>query len=558
MPLRQLFNLRKNSASRQWNSGKLKNREKAGRNTQQNAPENQHENPAHYRKFYLSSDFLSKAAWEAASSENRLRYWKNAQEGINGGLCLHLDTLRQRARDLVRNNPYAVNAVETWVSNVIGTGIKAQPKADDRAFRDTVQRLWSRWQMKADAQGRSHFQGLQAQVFRHVVESGECLVRFQVAPLKPAKEGLQGVEPLVPLRLQLLEAEHLDGSQDRVLPNGHRIQAGIEFNTDNQRVAYYLYQSHPNGNGFTDVSNLTTLRVPASQILHIYRMDHPGQLRGIPWLAPVLLKLHELDQYDDAELVRKKVAAIFAGFVTRLDPESQFFGEGEANRKGVALAGLEPGTLQFLDPGEDIKFSEPSDVGGNYLDFMRQQLRAIAAGVGITYEQLNGDLTQVNYSSVRAGLIEFRRRCMRLQHDLMVFQFCQPVWERWVAVAFQNHLLELPNNSRDFDAVQWIPQGFEWVDPLKAFQAEQVAVRNGFKSRADVISELGYDVETVDAQSHRDHERAESFGLHFDSQVRPLPIKENVTKKEEKGNAVAADQTNQTIKKTKKVKGSPV
>lgn len=568
MPLRQLFNLRKKAASRQWNGGKLKNREKIRKNTQQNARENQHENPAYYRKYYLSSDFLSKAAWEAASSENRLRYWRADEKEINGGLCLHLDTLRQRSRDLVRNNPYAVNAVETWVSNVIGTGIKAHAKAEDRAFRETLQRLWSRWQMNADAQGRSHFQGLQAHIFRHVVESGECLVRFLVDK-RDASADLNDPSalPIVPLRLQLLETEHLDDSQDRELPNGHRIQGGIELNRENQRVAYYLYQSHPNENGFTDRSHLTTLRVPASQILHIYRMDHPGQLRGIPWLAPVLLKLYELDQYDDAELMRKKVAAIFAGFVTRPDPESQLFGEGAADRQGVSLAGLEPGTLQFLDPGEDIKFSEPSDVGGNYLDFMRQQLRAIAAGVGITYEQLNGDLTQVNYSSVRAGLIEFRRRCMRLQHDLMVFQCCQPVWERWLSVAFQTNLLQRPKNPRDFDCVQWIPQGFEWVDPLKAFQAEQVAVRNGFKSRADVISELGYEVETVDAQSHRDHERAESFGLHFDSNVRPIPIKEKIaenpkkikeTKKTKKTKAADSEKTNQKIKRTKKVKGSPV
>jgi lambda family phage portal protein len=518
MPLRQLFNLRKNSASRQWNSGKLKNREKAGRNTQQNAPENQHENPAHYRKFYLSSDFLSKAAWEAASLENRLRYWQAADKGINGGLCLHLDTLRQRSRDAVRNNPYAASAVNVWVSNLIGKGIKAQLRAEDRAFRETLQTLWSRWMLKADAQKRSHFYGLQAQICQHVIESGECLVRFLVDKRDSSTDlNDSSALPIVPLRLQLLEAEHLDGSQDRELPNGHRIQGGIELNHDNQRVAYYLYQSHPHQNGLNDTGDLTTLRVPASQILHIYRMDHPGQLRGVPWLSPVLLKLHDLDQYDDAELVRKKVAAIFAGFVTRPDPESQFFGEAEVNRRGVELAGLEPGTLQFLHPGEEIKFSEPCDVGGNYMEFMRQQLRAIAAGIGISYEQLTGDLAQVSYSSIRAGSLEFRRRCTRLQHDLMTFQFCQPVWERWLEVALQHQLVKLPENRRDFDLVDWVPPVFDWIDPLRDRKAQAMAVRNGFKSRCQVVSELGREVEDVDEEIRRDRERAQSYGLRFDS-----------------------------------------
>ncbi|MBV2145856.1 MAG: phage portal protein, partial [Wolbachia endosymbiont of Pissodes strobi] len=210
----------------------------------------------------------------------------------------------------------------------------------------------------------------------------------------------------------------------------------------------------------------------------------PGQIRGVPWLSSVLLKLYELDQYDDAELVRKKTAAMFAGFITRLDPEANIMGEGESNEQGVALSGLEPGTMQLLDPGEDIKFSEPSDVGGSYEAFMKQQLRAIAVGMGITYEQLTGDLTNVNYSSIRAGLIEFRRRCGMLQHNIMVFQFCRPVWDRWLELALLSGELDIGKEwtkKGGKEEVKWIAQGFDWVDPLKDQQAQQMAVRNGFK-----------------------------------------------------------------------------
>lgn len=464
------------------------------------------------------------ASWEGAGQGHRLRQWQGSSSGVNPLLHQHAESLRRRSRDLVRNNPYAANLVETWVSNVIGTGIKAQPKADDKAFRATLQSLWSAWLLEADADGVSDFYGLQARVCRSLIEGGECLVRLQVwHPKDDSRSGSAAIAaelPTVPLRLQVLEAEHLDASQDRALAGGGVIRGGIEFDGDGQRMAYHLYRTHPGECGIDGLETLRSVRVPASQVLHVYRMDRPGQIRGVPWLAPVLVKLHELDQYDDAELVRKKVAAIFAGFVTRLDPDSSFFGEGEANREGVALAGLEPGTLQFLDPGEDIKFSEPSDVGGNYLDFMRQQLRAIAAGVGVTYEQLSGDLTQVNYSSIRAGLIEFRRRCARLQHQLMVFQFCRPVWQRWLALAFISNAIRLPKNRCQYASVKWVPQGFEWVDPLKDQQAQQVAVRSGFKSRAEVVSALGRDVEEVDEESYRDHERAEALDLPFDSHVR--------------------------------------
>ena len=284
-----------------------------------------------------------------------------------------------------------------------------------------------------------------------------------------------------------------------------------------QREAYYLFREHPGEGSFGE-----SVRVPANDVLHIYRPLRPGQVRGEPWLSNILLKLYELDQYDDAELVRKKTAAMFAGFITRLDPEANIMGEGEASEQGVALSGLEPGTMQLLDPGEDIKFSEPSDVGGSYEAFMRQQLRAIAIGTGITYEQLTGDLTGVNYSSIRAGLIEFRRRCAMLQHNIMVFQFCRPVWNRWLELAVLCGELCIDEKvvKAAKEEVKWIPQGFDWVDPLKDQQAQQMAVRNGFKSRSEVVSEMGYDVEEIDQEIAEDQKRAGSLNLFFDSDVR--------------------------------------
>jgi lambda family phage portal protein len=446
-------------------------------------------------------------AWDASGNGRRLLYWQPGNESINPLLIQHMDALRNRSRDMVRKNPYAANIIETLVANCVGAGIKPQSKAQDAEFRKQVQALWLTWTDEADSNQLTDFYGLQAAICRSMIEGGECLVRFRV---RRKEDGLT-----VPLQLQVLEAEHLDHSIDKPLSGGFSIQGGIEFNPLGQRVAYYLYRNHPGER--LNISQ--SVRVPASEVLHIYRMDRPGQIRGEPWLSRVLLKLYELDQYDDAELVRKKTAAMFAGFITRLDPESNFMGEDEHNSQGVAMAGLEPGTMQLLDPGEDVKFSEPSDVGGNYTAFMRQQLRSIAAGMGITYEQLSGDLTEVNYSSIRAGLIEFRRRCAMLQHHIMVFQFCRPVWQRWLELALISDAIQMPKNNAGYKAVKWIPQGFDWVDPLKDQESQQMAVRNGFKSRSEVVSELGYDAEEIDQEIFNDRKRAEALNLHFDSDV---------------------------------------
>ena len=193
----------------------------------------------------------------------------------------------------------------------------------------------------------------------------------------------------------------------------------------------------------------------------------------------------------------------------------------------MALAGLEPGTLQLLEPGEDVKFSQPADVGGSYSEFMRQQFRAVAAAMGITYEQLTGDLTQVNYSSIRAGLVEFRRRCEALQHGVIVHQLCRPVWRAWMTQAVLEGRLQLPGFVRDDErrraylACKWIPQGWQWVDPQKEFNAMLTALRAGLMSRSEAVSSFGYDAEDMDREIAADNRRADGLGLVFDSDPAP-------------------------------------
>jgi lambda family phage portal protein len=233
-----------------------------------------------------------------------------------------------------------------------------------------------------------------------------------------------------------------------------------------------------------------------------------------------LVKLYELDQYDDAEVVRKKVAAMFAGFITKNQPEDSILGEEEADETGAAIAGLEPGTLQILLPGEDIKFSTPADVGAAYETFMRVQLRAVAVGMGITYEQLTGDLTGVNYSSIRAGLLEFRRRCEAYQYQVMVFQMCRPIWRAWTQAAVLAGALEADATDARLYDVKWIPPGFAWVDPLKDIKAEIMAIRAGLKSRSESVSERGYDSEALDREIAGDNQRADDLVLKYDSDPR--------------------------------------
>lgn len=456
--------------------------------------------------------------YDGVGGGRRALAWQVGNPGAVAALAHSQDELRAKSRDLVRRNAWAAAGVEAFVSSAIGTGIKPQSMVQDPRLRESIQRLWSDWCTQADASGLTDFYGLQALACRAMLEGGECLVRLRYRRLE---DGLP-----VGLQLQLLEPEHLPLTMNKRTTSGNVIRAGIEFDRLGRRVAYHLTRSHPGDGALAPMSGSggnDTVRVPASEVIHLFRPLRPGQIRGEPWLARALVKLNELDQYDDAELVRKKTAAMFAGFVTRLSPEDILMGEGTADSDGAALAGLEPGTLQILEPGEDVRFSQPADVGGSYAEFLRMQFRAVAAAMGITYEMLTGDLTQVNYSSIRAGLLEFRRRCEAIQHGVIVHQLCRPIWRAWMAQAVLEGTLSLDQfnaRKRDYLAAKWIPHGWQWVDPKKEFDAMVTAIRAGLLSRSEAISAFGYDAEDIDREIAADNQRADELGLVFDSDPR--------------------------------------
>ena len=460
--------------------------------------------------------------YDGIGGGRRALAWQVGNPGAVAALAFTQNELRAKSRDLVRRNAWAAAGVEAFVSNAIGTGIKPQSMLADQPLREAIHSLWWDWCEEADAAGLTDFYGLQALACRAMLEGGECLVRLRY---RRPEDGLP-----VGLQLQLLEPEHLPATLNQELASGNVIRAGIEFDKLGRRVAYHLYRSHPGDGSLAPMSGtggvvggLDTVRVPASEIIHLFRPLRPGQIRGEPWLARALVKLNELDQYDDAELVRKKTAAMFAGFITRLSPEDNLMGEGLPDASGAALAGLEPGTMQILEPGEDVKFSQPADVGASYAEFLRMQFRAVAAAMGITYEMLTGDLTQVNYSSIRAGLLEFRRRCEAIQHGVIVHQLCRPIWRAWMEQALLEGALALPQfteKKRDYFAAKWIPQGWQWVDPKKEFDAMLTAIRAGLLSRSEAISAFGYDAEDIDREIAADNQRADELGLVFDSDPR--------------------------------------
>ena len=340
-------------------------------------------------RFLATGKLAQNSGFEGAQTQRRLMAWRAGSESINSLILQGGELQRARARQLVRSNPYAANAAASFTAHLVGCGIKPSSLVEDANLKDRIQRLWLAWTDEADADGLTDFYGLQAMAARAMFEAGECF--FRCRPRRP-DDGLS-----VPMQLQMLSAEHLPLDKCEILPNGHEIIFGIEFDRIGRRVAYHFHRTHPGDVRQRGAGDL--VRVPAEQVCHVFHPIAEGQMRGLPWVAPAMVRLWLLDQYDDAELDRKKVAAMFAGFVTRPGPDD-VMGEDSAAKDadGAALLGLQPGTMQLLLPGEDIKFSDPADVGGSYEAFQYRTLLACCAAMGVPYTNVSGDLRQANYS----------------------------------------------------------------------------------------------------------------------------------------------------------------
>ncbi|SNT09078.1 phage portal protein [Antarctobacter heliothermus] len=453
--------------------------------------------------------------FDAGQHHRRLRGFRATRAHVNALIAASGPDITARARWLVRNNGYAVNAVESWAANTVGDGIKPISKIADAARKEELQRLWLTWTDEADAEGLTDFYGLQRRAAREVFIAGE--VFFRIRPRR-ASDGLT-----VPLQLQMLPAEMLPLEQTGVAANGNTIRQGIEFDRIGRRVAYHFLRRHPGDSTDPGLSGEVG-RVPATEIIHVIDPVEGGQLRGVSKLTPAIVKLFLLDQYDDAELDRKKVAAMYAMFVTSPAPENPLAPpEDEDGPAGVEIS---PGQIVRLDPGEDVTVGQPADSGGTYEPFQYRTLLQISAALGIPYPYLANDMVKGNFSNSRLALIEFRRRVSAWQHSVMVYQLCRPVYGRWMDAAVLSGALSLPryeaNRSRLLTA-DWLPTKWDWVDPLKDANAEIAQIEAGLKSRTQAIAERGYDAEQVDREIAAERDRERVLGLDFRRPGSPAP-----------------------------------
>jgi lambda family phage portal protein len=441
-------------------------------------------------------------SYEGASKGRRTSGWKTSGSSVNAENANALDILRSRSRDLIRNNPYAARAVGVIVSNTVGTGIAIQP-TDDKS--GVVRELWKAWgeTKQCDADGRLNIYGLQALVLRTIVESGEVIIR---------RRRRLSSDPLdVPLQLQILEPDFLDHTKNGDVSGGGYIIQGVEFDALGRRIGYWLYDRHPGDVSTISKFSLQSKRIPAEDILHLYRMERSGQVRGVPWCAPVMLRLRDFDEYEDAQLVRQKIAACFTAFVQDMESPAD-----AVTAKSNLGEMLEPGAIENLPPGKTVTLANPPGVTG-YSEYSSCALHAIAAGMGVTYESMTGDLSQVNYSSGRMGWLEFHRNIESWRWLMMIPGFCEPIWSWFLEAA----VLKAGKKVRVAPATH-TPPAREMIDPTKEIPAARDAIRAGIKTVSETIREQGYDPKSHLEEYRQDMADLDQLGIVLDSDARKM------------------------------------
>lgn len=465
-----------------------------------------------------------KAQYDAASQGRRMRGWKAPSTGPNVAIS-GLQTIRDRSRDFERNEWQGESGTQKWSTNLIGIGIRPRFKRiTDTTRRQQINDTWADFVQQADADCVLNLYGLQTLAVRSWLASGEVFIRRRPRDV---------MSPLsVPLQIQLIEADYvplLDATTYPDLPAGNTIRQGIERNKWGRRVAYWVYREHP-GDSKGVLANLdptALLRIRAEDMLHVFEPKRPGQLRGVPDIAPTLGRMRTIGDYDDAVSERMRLANLFTGWITRQLPAGP--DDGTNPLSGLpyetlgdrALAALEPGLLQELDPGESIQWSNPPEAGTTYSDYMRTQHQATAAGRGLPYETFSGDIKDVSDRTLRIAIQEFRRFAEQRQWQIVIPQMCEPI-VRWFAEAALLAGQIAPDELDQVKRAEQSPHGWQYIHPVQDVQGKALEVEKGFRSRASVVAERGDDIETVDAERQSDDQREEDLGLNPEPVVPPV------------------------------------
>lgn len=407
-----------------------------------------------------------------------------------------LPRIRSAARDLAQNNPYASRAISVLTQHAVGTGIRASIRGDEE-----FEAAYTAWagSTDADREGRLTLYGLQNLATRVMFEAGDALIIMRE---KRTATGLT-------LTLQVIDPEQLHaGAAPREA--GHKVFQGVEVYPSGQIFGYHVRLR---------LDDSSSVFIPRRDAVHMLELLYPGQMRGIPRGAQALARANNVDQFMSTALARAKIEACLTAFVTTDHPDDAggLLGEvGDADSGFLPPERLEPGLIVPLAPGEDVKVAQPPSSGG-MADYVKIGLQSVAVAYGVTYDAISGDLEKVNFSSTKAGRLEFNRGIDSLRAHT-IFPAVRRIISRFKEV-FE------ANSARASDAtVTLVAPGRESVEPLKDAQTLSLDLQMGVKTWSQAVRERGYDPDDQIRELADIAAKFKAAGMNFKLDLGPIQI----------------------------------
>ncbi|MDR0542462.1 MAG: phage portal protein [Dysgonamonadaceae bacterium] len=440
----------------------------------------------------------NKRAYEAADKRRRGNAFRLANStGPNREISGALVTLRNRSRHMVRNNGWAKRAVGAITKHTIGEGIQPAP-VGKLSKTKTIKEAWRDWAGTTDCDwyGKMNFYGLQELAMRSIVEGGDILV---------LRRWTMDNESGIPLKLQLLEGDQLDHSQNGTNDKGIA-RMGVQYNKEGQITGYWLFDYHP-GDGSSFAIKNESHFVGKENVLHVFEVLRIGQSRGLPFGVAGFMKMSDFSDYEDAQLMKQKLAACFAAFVVDGDMTTP-------NNNKDLLEHLEPGIIEHLNTGDTVEFANPPSVA-DYDNYSTRILQGIAAAYEITYEMLTMDYSRVNFTSGRMAKIDVTSNFRSWQYNMMVPQFCAPAWKWFVDACLVAGKIKEPVKA------DWTAPRVQQLDPVKETNAQIMKIKSGLATISETIRETGREPEEFFEECGQDAEKLKEFfdkyGIVFNS-----------------------------------------
>ena len=458
--------------------------------------------------------FSPKWALERAAYRNLLRSyeagevnrfnddWTPINEDTENADKTQRDLIKARARYLERNSDIANAAVGGIVRNVVGVGIKPQARTPDETLNQEIEDLWAEWVKpgNCDVTGQQSFYEMESMLLRRQIYDGEIFVK-KVFDRRAA----------IPLKLQVIKSDLLDQYLLYAPGTNNVIRSGVELDEVLRPLAYWIERKSPDG-----YITLESDRIPAEEIIHLWQRTQPDQIRGMSYLAPIVKRIKDTQDYLDAETVAAKVAACFSIFIkTNTGAPGNIGRANKRDSEGKLLKSVRPGMITYLEPGEDIETANPSRSTANASQFVSTQQRLAGAGLGLSYEVTSRDFQKSSFSAARQGMLEDRKTFEPIQ-EFMAAHFCQAVYEAFMDAAVTAGRLRIPNYfeaRQKYIRADWIAPGWSWIDPQKEADADILALQNGGMTMAQWCAGRGYDWREQLTQMALEKEEAERLGL---------------------------------------------